>query len=351
MSHNDQAIQKLVNILPSPIRSWVLQNPLEKLIEIVLDYARPVELRYTDGYIYSDIVVSLEDVNYVVKNKSIGLLSKNNRCGIEDTLHRISCMKDRENRIIGLTMRVGQEFPHSIDIIKDLVDSGESVLILGKPGAGKSTKLREVAKHLSETRRVIIVDTSNEIAGESIAPHPAVGKARRMMVPVNMPQHRIMLEAVENHTPQVIIIDEIRDLDEAKSARSIAERGVQLIATAHGNTLENLMMNGSLVMLIGNIKDYAMTDLHYQKTGQKNKLERVMPPTFTKVVELINFDEAAIYHDVGLAIDCILNGGEVKPEIRRIVEDRVLVIQNSVTSMPYQSPVSIEDQIKTKAKK
>ena len=194
------------------------------------------------------------DIAHVVDH--IGTFGDDNRAGIERTLHRISAIRNRTGKIVGLTCRIGRAVYGTIEIIDDFVESGRSILIMGRPGIGKTTMLREAARVLADDlgKRVVVVDTSNEIAGDGDIPHPAIGKARRMQVRTPSLQHEVMIEAVENHMPQVIVIDEIGTELEAQAARTIAERGVQLIGTAHGNNLDNLMLNPTLSDLIGGIQ-------------------------------------------------------------------------------------------------
>jgi stage III sporulation protein SpoIIIAA len=250
----------------------------------------------------------------------VGQFGDDNRAGIERTLHRISAIRNRSGEIVGLTCRIGRAVYGTIAIIEDLVESGQSILLLGRPGVGKTTMLRESARVLADDlrKRVIIVDTSNEIAGDGDIPHPAIGRARRMQVPTPTAQHGVMIEAVENHMPQVIVIDEIGTELEAMAARTIAERGVQLIGTAHGNELENLMMNPTLSDLIGGIQSVTLSDEEARRRGtQKSILERKAPPTFNVMVEIISRDEVAVHLDVAATVDSILRNGPVKVERRR----------------------------------
>ncbi|MCG9894344.1 MAG: AAA family ATPase [Fimbriimonadaceae bacterium] len=290
----------------------------DKLVEVVLDYGRAVEARYLDGFTrWDDLPVSERDIDHVVK--SLGAFAEDNRAGIERTLHRISAIRSRTGRIIGLTCRVGRALEGTIDVIDDIVRSGKSILLLGRPGVGKTTKLREVARVLADeaSKRVVIVDTSNEIGGDGDIPHPAIGTARRMQVARVSEQHQVMIEAVENHMPEVVVIDEIGNEAEATAARTIAERGVQLIATAHGGSLENLMLNPSLSDLIGGIQTVTLSDDEAKRRGtQKSVLERKAPPTFDVVVELLDFDRLAIHNDVQTTVDLVLRGITPRPEIR-----------------------------------
>ncbi len=268
------------------------------------------------------------DIDYVTDR--IGDFDADNRAGMERTLHRISAIRNRRGKIVGLTCRVGRAVYGTIDIIKDLVNSGQSILILGKPGVGKTTMLREAARILAETRRVVIVDTSNEIGGDGDVPHPAVGAARRMQVPKPSLQHEVMIEAVENHNPEVIVIDEIGRELEAQAARTIAERGVQLIGTAHGNSLENLLLNPTLSDLVGGIESVTLSDEEARRRGtQKTVLERRAPPTFTVLVEIQSRQRLAVHRDVSASVDAQLRGFLAPPEERYWDEKGGIHIQNA----------------------
>jgi len=250
----------LINVLPPTIAEAVVRaNHSDSLIEIVMDLGRRPVARFTDSEkVLSEEEITRTEIDFVVTR--IGDFDADNRAGLERTLHRISGIRNRRGAIVGLTCRVGRAVYGTIDIIQDLIDSGKSVLILGRPGIGKTTMLREAARTLSERNRVIIVDTSNEIGGDGDVPHPAVGKARRMQVATPSLQHEVMIEAVENHNPEAIVIDEIGRELEAQAARTIAERGVQLIGTAHGRSLENLLLNPTLSDLVGGIEAVTLSD-------------------------------------------------------------------------------------------
>ena len=289
-----------------------------QLLEVVMDLGRPAEARFPDTEtILSPREVRQEDLDYVINR--IGMFGDDNRAGIERTLHRISAIRNRSGKIIGLTCRVGRAVYGTIAVIRDIVESGKSILLLGRPGVGKTTMLREVARVLAEDfrKRVVIVDTSNEIAGDGDIPHPAIGRARRMQVMTPSMQHAVMIEAVENHMPEVIVIDEIGTELEAAAARTIAERGVQLVGTAHGITLDNLMMNPTLSDLIGGIQSVTLGDEEARRRGtQKSILERKAPPTFDVVVEIQTRDQVAVHDNVAEVVDSILRGNPVPPEIR-----------------------------------
>ena len=302
-----------------------------ELLEVVLDLGRPPEARFPGReVVLGEVEVADADIEHVVLN--IGEFGADNRAGIERTLHRISCIRNRSGRIVGLTCRVGRAVYGTLRIIEDLVKSGKSTLLLGRPGVGKTTMLREVARVLADDvgKRVIIVDTSNEIAGDGDIPHPAIGKARRMQVPTPDLQHAVMIEAVENHMPEVIVIDEIGTELDAAAARTIAERGVQLVATAHGNELHNLMMNPTLSDLIGGIQSVTLGDEEARRRGtQKTVLERRAPPTFDVLVEIQSWDRVAVHGDVASTVDAMLRGYEEPPEVRELDTEGELRVKSS----------------------
>lgn len=312
----------LLAVLPDAIRES-LEATMQRgdLLEVVLDLGRKPEARFAKGETaLSEDDVTLEDIQMVIGR--IGDFGGDNRAGIERTLHRISAIRNRKGQIIGLTCRVGRAVYGTIDIIKDIVMSDKSILLLGRPGVGKTTLLREAARVRGDERRVIVVDTSNEIAGDGDIPHPGIGRARRMQVPDPALQHEVMIEAVENHMPQVIIIDEIGRELEAAAARTIAERGVQLVGTAHGNTLENLLMNPTLSDLVGGIESVTLSDEEARRRGtQKSVLERKAPPTFEVLIEILDRHRMAIHHNVGEAVDALLRGRPIPPEIRFMDEN------------------------------
>ncbi|HZA22676.1 MAG TPA: R3H domain-containing nucleic acid-binding protein [Dehalococcoidia bacterium] len=312
-------LDRLLEVLPHQItRTLQQREDLEELLEVVLDLGRVPEARFTSGdVVLDDLEVQQEDLDYLVEH--IGDFGDDNRAGIERTLHRISAIRNRKGQVVGITCRVGRAVYGTIKIIEDLAFSGQNILLLGRPGVGKTTMLREMARVLADEakKRVIIVDTSNEIAGDGDIPHPAIGHARRMQVVTPARQHAVMIEAVENHMPEVIIIDEMGTEQEAAAARTIAERGVQLIATAHGNTLDNLILNPTLSDLIGGVQTVTLGDQEAKFRGtQKTVLERKAPPTFDVVVEIQNWNQVAVHEDVAQVVDQALRGYEVAPVVR-----------------------------------
>jgi stage III sporulation protein SpoIIIAA len=311
----------LLSVIPTEIAEAVVRkNNSDDLLEIILDLGRKPTARFVDGEVeLLSEEVTRNQIDTVVSR--IGEFDADNRAGIERTLHRISAIRNRHNHIVGLTCRVGRAVYGTIDIIQDVIESGKSVLILGRPGIGKTTMLREAARILAEKKRVIIVDTSNEIGGDGDVPHPAVGRARRMQVAKPSLQHEVMIEAVENHNPEIIVIDEIGRELEALAARTIAERGVQLIGTAHGNSLENLLLNPTLSDLVGGIESVTLSDEEARRRGtQKTVLERRAPPTFDVLIELQQRDRLAMHVDVSAAVDALLRGFPLPPEIRYLTE-------------------------------
>jgi stage III sporulation protein SpoIIIAA len=310
-------LQALLDVLPPQIAQAVTEaGDSEDLLEVILDLGRVPTARFVDReVVLSRSEVTHSDIDYVVER--IGEFDSDNRAGLERTLHRISAIRNRRGHIVGLTCRVGRAVYGTTDIIKDLIESGKNLLLLGRPGIGKTTQLREAARILAETRRVVVVDTSNEIGGDGDVPHPAVGRARRMQVATPALQHEVMIEAVENHNPEVIVIDEIGRELEAAAARTIAERGVQLIGTAHGNTLENLLLNPTLSDLVGGIESVTLSDEEARRRGtQKTVLERRSPPTFDVLIEIQTRDRLAVHNDVAEAVDALLRGYPLPPEIR-----------------------------------
>ena len=322
LAHDE--LQQLLSVLPPRVLDGLRgQDDLDDLLEIVLDLGRPPEARFSSGdVILDEEPVGREDLQHVVSG--VGDFGGDNRAGMERTLHRISAIRNRNGSVVGITCRVGRAVFGTIKIIEDLAYGGKNILLLGRPGVGKTTMLREVARVLADEarKRVIIVDTSNEIAGDGDIPHPAIGHARRMQVPAPTEQHGVMIEAVENHMPQVIIIDEMGTTQEAAAARTIAERGVQLVATAHGNTLDNLIMNPTLSDLIGGVQTVTLGDQEARFRGtQKTVLERKAPPTFDVVVEIQDWNEVAVHDDVAQVVDQWLRGYPVEPEVRQLNED------------------------------
>jgi stage III sporulation protein SpoIIIAA len=324
----DEEIELLARALPPDLaRALHERTDPHELLEIVLDLGREPEARVPGREVLlADHPVSASDLEHVANN--VGQFGDDNRAGIERTLHRVSAIRNRSGRITGLTMRVGRAVTGTGEIIRDIVVSGQSILLLGRPGIGKTTMLRECARLLADElrKRVVIVDTSNEIGGDGDIPHPGIGRARRMQVRTPLLQHAVMIEAVENHMPEVIVIDEIGTELEAAAARTIAERGVQLIATAHGQTLENLLVNPTLNDLLGGIQSVTLSDEEARRRGtQKSVLERKAPPTFDVLVEIQDRDRVAIHQPLADVVDTALRGPLLTPRIRlRTREGRVI---------------------------
>jgi len=326
-------LDALLDVLPLDIRHAVEKaNDSENLLEIILDLGRVPTARFVDHEInVRESEVTRAEIDYV--DERTGEFDADNRAGIERTLHRISAIRNRRVAVVGLTLRVGRAVYGTVAILQDIIESGKSALILGRPGVGKTTLLREAARILAESKRVVIVDTSNEIGGDGDVPHPAVGKARRMQVREPMLQHEVMIEAVENHNPEVIVIDEIGRELEAAAARTIAERGVQLIGTAHGQTLDNLLLNPTLSDLVGGIEAVTLSDEEARRRGtQKTVLERRAPPTFDVLIEIINRNRFAVHQDIMVSVDALLRGYPLVPEVRMRDEEGKIQIERAAPS-------------------
>ena len=344
-------LNKLLEVLPPKVRQHVDYDHMEDVIEIVLDIGRTPEIRHSDGkieYIGEDTVNS-EDIEYITSR--IQEFTSDNRSGIPGTLHRISAIRNRQGKVIGLTCRIGRVVTGTIACIKDFCMMNKSILFLGRPGVGKTTKLREISRLVADElgKRVVVVDTSNEIAGDGDTPHPAIGHARRMQVTQPQYQKDIMIEAVENHTPEVIVVDEIGTEEEAQAARTIAERGVMLIATAHGNSLESLIKNPTLSDLVGGIQSVTLGDDEARRrASQKTVLEREKQPTFDIVIEILDRNTLAVYKDTAEAVDYILRGWPIRPEIRKVDQTYDKQIEKQAEEVkkvqPKQEP-SITEQI------
>jgi len=329
-------VHLLVATLPGELQDALRLLPLEQLLEVIMDLGRLPEARFPDKVVrLSENPVKHEDLSHVLT--LLGEFTDDNRAGIERTLHRISAIRNRKGIIIGLTLRVGRAIFGTIELLRDLIETGQNLLILGRPGVGKTTKLREMARVLADdfNKRVVVIDTSNEIAGDGDIPHPGIGNARRMQVPRPDRQHAVMIEAVENHTPEVIIVDEIGTEAEAAAARTIAERGVQLIGTAHGNTLENLIMNPVLSDLVGGVQTVTLGDDEARRRGTtKTVSERKSPPTFDILVEMVDRQEVLVHKDTGAAVDSILRGYLPRGEQRKQLEDGQIQVEAAKSEPP-----------------
>lgn len=335
--HSD--LDRLIEILPLKISKFLTLENMTDVIEIVLDIGRRPEIRHGEGKIecLNTEPITYEDIDHITSR--IQEFTKDNRSGIPGTLHRISAIKNRQGRIVGLTCRIGRVVTGTIACIKDIVLMNKSILFLGHPGVGKTTKLREISRLVADEigKRVVIVDTSNEIAGDGDTPHPAIGKARRMQVTQPEFQKDIMIEAVENHTPEVIVVDEIGTEAESQAARTIAERGVMLIATAHGQSLENLIKNPALSDLVGGIQSVTLGDDEAKRrASQKTVLEREKQPTFDIVIEIIDRNTLAVYKNTAEAVDYILRGWPIRPEIRKI--------DKTYTDNPKEFTIKVEKE-------
>jgi len=340
-------LQKLLDILPLDIRQVLYQHPQrDSLIEVVMDFGRRPEARFLNQAEYlSETEVTNEHLHYCIQR--VGHFGGDNRAGIAQTLHRISAIKNRTGEIIGMTCRVGRAVYGTIGMIRDLVETGQSILMLGRPGVGKTTALREIARVLADdlNKRVVIIDTSNEIAGDGDIPHPAIGRARRMQVARPELQHQVMIEAVENHMPEVIVIDEIGTELEALAARTIAERGVQLVGTAHGNQIENLIKNPTLSDLVGGIQAVTLGDEEARRRrSQKTVLERKAPPTFEIAVEMLERQRWVVHQSVAETVDSLLRGRQPNPQVRTVNESGNVTITHEAPILTGLLPATDDTQ-------
>ena len=332
-------LDRLLAVLPAVVQG-ALAAPAQRqgLLEVVLDLGRLPEARYQDRAMdLGSQPIDRADLREVIEQ--LGCFGGDNRAGIERTLHRISALRNRAGEVIGLTCRVGRAVFGTVAMVRDLLDSGESLLLLGRPGVGKTTALREIARVLADElgRRVVVIDTSNEIAGDGDIPHPAIGRARRLQVARPDLQHQVMIEAVENHMPEVIVIDEIGTEQEARAARTIAERGVQLVATAHGNALANLLRNPTLSDLVGGIQSVTLGDEEARRRGsQKAVLERAAAPTFPLAVEMHSRSRWVVHGDVAATVDRLLRGEQAQPEIREVGPDGILRVEPPSRPLPLR---------------
>ena len=338
-------LNQLLDVLPTFISGPLEKHPRrEQLIEIVLDIGRRPEARFansTDYLSYRTIV--WKDLDYILKR--LGKFSGDNRAGIEKTLHRISSIRNRKGNVIGLTCRVGRAIFGTVSIVRDLLEQKKSILLLGRPGVGKTTAIREIARVLSDgmKKRVIIIDTSNEIAGDGDLPHPSIGKARRMQVSNHQNQHEVMIEAVENHMPEIIIIDEIGTELEAAAARTIAERGVQLVGTAHGNALENLIKNPTITDLIGGIQYVTLGDEEAKRRGSsKSILERKAPPTFEVGIEIHDPQTWVIHENIEQSVDLLLQGQSLPVQKRTVVQNDNNLVDCKIVYNQKEAEVEVD---------
>jgi stage III sporulation protein SpoIIIAA len=330
-------LDRLLELLPMDVQQQLAAvEARDELLEVVLDLGRVPEARYPGRAVaLGERPIERADLRGVLER--LGPFGGDNRAGIECTLHRISAIRNRSGEVVGLTCRVGRAVFGTVAMVRDLLDSNCSLLLMGRPGVGKTTALREIARVLADEllRRVVVIDTSNEIAGDGDIPHPAIGRARRMQVARPELQHQVMIEAVENHMPEVIVIDEIGTELEAQAARTIAERGVMLVATAHGNELANLIKNPTLSDLVGGIQSVTLGDEEARRRRtQKTVLERAAEPTFAMAVEMHSRHRWLVHREVAGTVDLLLRGQTSRPEIRELGPDGQLLLRQPAPFMP-----------------
>jgi stage III sporulation protein SpoIIIAA len=334
-------LDRLLAVLPEAVQRGLSScGGCDQLLEVVLDLGRLPEARFSGRTVDLDQrPVGRDDLAAVINR--LGPFGGDNRAGIERTLHRISAIRNRTGDVVGLTCRVGRAVFGTVAMVRDLLDTGQSLLLMGRPGVGKTTALREIARVLADDlqRRVVVIDTSNEIAGDGDIPHPAIGRARRMQVARPELQHQVMIEAVENHMPEIIVIDEIGTELEAQAARTIAERGVMLVATAHGNELANLIRNPTLSDLVGGIQSVTLGDEEARRRRtQKTVLERAAEPTFPLAVEMHSRHRWLVHRDVAGTVDLLLRGQPTQPQVRELGSDGRLVLGDVGPVRPAPPP-------------
>jgi len=339
--HVTDDLDRLLELLPQVVQTCLATEAArDQLIEVVLDLGRVPEARYPARVVsLGEEPLGRSELAAVVDR--LGSFGGDNRAGIERTLHRISAIRNRSGEIVGLTCRVGRSVFGTVAMVRDLLDGGDSLLLMGRPGVGKTTALREIARVLADElgKRVVVIDTSNEIAGDGDIPHPAIGRARRMQVAMPELQHQVMIEAVENHMPEVIVIDEIGTELEAQAARTIAERGVMLVATAHGNELTNLIKNPTLSDLVGGIQSVTLGDEEARRRRtQKTVLERAADPTFPLAVEMHSRHRWLVHRDVARTVDLLLRGQSARPEIRELGAGGQLLLHEVPSPSPGLAP-------------
>jgi hypothetical protein len=333
-------LEKMLSIFPDRIKSTLLKHPEKlKLIEITIDLGKIPQARFFSHYEYvSSTAINNSEISKIIN--SLTKFNNDNRTGINKTLHRISCIKNKDGIIVGLTCRIGRNISGGITIIRDLLETKKSILLLGQPGSGKTTIIREIANILSSEndKRVIVIDNANEIGGGNDITHNGIGYSRRMQVETNKVPEKTMIEAVENHTPEVIIIDEIGTQREAETTQTIAERGVQLIATAHGYFLLNLLKNPTLSQLVGGLEYVTLGDEEAKKRNSKKTIiERKGLSTFEIIIELKANNFCVIYENSELAIDRILKGRNPRFQVRNYSNKKKIKIISNSLNLTYKN--------------
>lgn len=320
--------ENLLALLPPEFQ---LDNHVNRadLMEVVLDIGRrPFAWvngeRHFLGTHNDGLVVSRQHLDDIVRPLHFGA---DNRAGINGSLHRISAVRNRDDDIVGLTLRVGRYIAGNSIMIADILAGmpHASILICGEPGSGKTSIIRDAARFLAERNSLLIIDTSCEIGGSGDVPHHCIGLSRRMQVKSVKDQAQVMVECVQNHTPAVMVIDEIGRKAEVQAALTCKERGVRIIASAHGN-MPGLVRNQALCDLVGGIEAVTVGDTtarqeakrRRKKMASKIQAQRRGPPIFDVIIEVKRgvLHEWHIVSKSADAVDSILRDGTYNAQVR-----------------------------------
>ncbi|EPY22109.1 R3H domain-containing protein [Strigomonas culicis] len=304
--------QHLLSLLPAALREALVQHPdfaLSTVEEFFVHVGQDVEVR-GDDWVVRLPPPSLDDLHQLLAR--VGRFGADGRGCVPGTAHRVSVWRGRRGESLGVTLRVGRYVPNAAKALLPLALQG-SVLILSKAGKGKTTLLRDLSSslaHEASMPRVTVVDTSNEIGGDGPLPMAFLGRCRRLQVARREDQGRSMIEVIQNHSPEFLVVDELANAEEADAAWSIAQRGVNLVGTCHGERLADLLQNRALNLLVGGAAHAFLSneERRLRNKTKKTILERPHVSPFDFVVELHTRSKGHLYHDVNRAVDLLLDG-------------------------------------------